>query len=73
VHLHDQVARRCKAHIQKNMTNVKAPICEVCNVQFKTGGFKMKGDKRVRWCAKCKPPGAVNGRPKRDKINKAAT
>jgi hypothetical protein len=57
------------------MINVRRPICEDCTQRINTGGFKMKGDKRVRWCIQCsfKHAGAVPGRPIRDKINKAAT
>jgi hypothetical protein len=71
--LHAQVARRCKKHILTDMKDVKSPICEDCNRRIVGGGFKMKGDKRVRWCVKCKPPGAVPGRASKDKINKAAS
>jgi hypothetical protein len=68
-----QVARRCKEHVAEGMTDVRAPICEDCGQRTYRGGFKMKGDKRIRWCVKCTPPGAVPGRASRDKINKAAS
>jgi hypothetical protein len=59
--------------MQEGFTNVVTPICEKCKKYVYGGGFKMKGDKRVRWCVKCKPPGAVNGRANRDKIDNEAT
>jgi hypothetical protein len=57
------------------MINVRTPICEDCKKRIYGGGFKMKGDKRLRWCVKCKlkHPGSVPGRVVRDKINIAAT
>eukprot|EP00953_Heterococcus_sp_UTEX-ZZ885_P010503 6139-Heterococcus_DN1.PRE.1 len=71
----DTVAPFCYAHRLKDMINVRRPICEDCKQRINTGGFKMKGDKRVRWCIQCscKHAGAVPGRPIRDKIKKAAT
>jgi hypothetical protein len=69
-----QVARRCKKHIVSGMTDVRTPICEDCGQRIYGGGFKMKGDKRVRWCAQCKVnhAGAVPGRPIRNNTNQAA-
>eukprot|EP00953_Heterococcus_sp_UTEX-ZZ885_P039348 20172-Heterococcus_DN1.PRE.1 len=44
----DTVATRCKKHIAEGMTDVRTPICEDCKQRIRRGGFKMKGDKRVR-------------------------
>jgi hypothetical protein len=69
-----QRATFCYAHRLKDMINVKRPICEDCGQRIYGGGFKMKGDQRVRWCVQCKVKhaGAVPGRPIRNNTNQAA-
>eukprot|EP00953_Heterococcus_sp_UTEX-ZZ885_P028485 15191-Heterococcus_DN1.PRE.3 len=36
--------------------------CEACGGPMKGGGYKLDGDKRVRWCVQCKPANAIPGR-----------
>eukprot|EP00953_Heterococcus_sp_UTEX-ZZ885_P028909 15406-Heterococcus_DN1.PRE.4 len=55
--------RFCKTHKLADMMNVRTRLCEVCGGYMKGGGYKLDGDKRVRWCVQCKPDNAIPGRP----------
>jgi hypothetical protein len=50
------------------MIDVMTKVCEKCKHAIKGVGYKMIGDKVVRWCERCKPDDAVSGRPKKRKI-----
>jgi hypothetical protein len=49
------------------MIDVMTKVCEKCKHNIVGVGYKMIGDKIVRWCEQCKPDNAVSGRPKRAK------
>jgi hypothetical protein len=71
-----QRARFCKDHKVAGIEDIRTPLCEACGKRMVGGGYKLDGDKRVRWCVQCKPDNAIPGRfsmKKKSSTNSSST